>query len=1552
MSFADVPKCKEDSITTEEYRSLGIQLDQGFYNFTIPLSLSDEAIYSRLFSQAYSDSLWSYSERKEHYQTVLISIATLADYTPDQRKAIYNRFLDNAPLLVKKTNFYGLIKEYIAKDPDLSKTFSKVKGLASTTYDVYDVIKKVIPFAEAYNINEFKQLEIFQGTDIAAYDTTTWQNTHNWFKTIGICAKLLDRAIVASKLSKDGTQIISESVLMKTLANDIALQRLLLIESTLSNSVLMNDPAFKDALNSAKIVITNLQTESVMQIILDKFLDKLGDIVADIAPIIQEWVRDEILKSLQTLTGVHSITTLSIAQVGTTTSIALLTKEFLLIYNIYKQEKNCMLSIVSSSVANELCRIAVNNCQMRVPAMYSYVISSKYLIDAFDWEPIWFWNPGQSTVDNWTINKQQFLSDLAIEVQNQCDSINPSVLGHKQSNSANLEVEIYFSENMDISTLSPNISIVGTATGTHTLTLVFDQTTYTLKITSSTQFQPSETITVSIGAGVKDLAGNPLLSSYTFSFLLPAISIVNPNANAMWQTGTVQQIQWNSQGNVGSLVKVELSRNGGSTWEQFPDDSTTIYNVDGANSLNWSVNGAATTNAKIRVTSISNPSISATSGVFSIFIPCVGHDLKIWDVVASKTLIKPGEINSFDVRVYNAGAATETASINMSVSGASNNCSAQKTGLVFPVGGPSSAIKFDWPANCATSSSSPYSVTFSVMSNAGCDLSIQDNVQTVSVYVTNAPTYSGGYNAFKVRVYRFTAMNQTITVAGTTHTVKFLYKTTRSGQNAYDLIIDGVSYTDNLLSSSYINMMSGQDKSLIYWAHQYNNGTVEGIDLAIGIQEGAYPFLEYGKNVVAGKDTVYSHSSGITYNGQKVYGARAMNGMLSGDQNGINLYFNDPVYGSYSGSGNTFTVSGTEGLSGTYRFGVLSGTPNTSTDVYLAFGRFDIKPPQFAIYVNKIGSGSGQAKINGTNYNLPYQGSFTAGTTVSVEAVPDGISNFDGWASPYTGAAPLNIIGTSSDIIAIFSPKTASISVNITPAEAVTSGARWRVDGGTWHSSGENQSGLSIGTHTIEFNSISGWNSPASLNNVSIAGDQLLVISGAQATYSVKTGSVQVSISPAGAVTAGAQWRVDGGAWQNSGSSVLGLSVLVSHTIEFKTIAGWTAPAAQTVAVSSVATTAATGTYTQLGALSVTTTPISGDIHVDGLYKGNGTWSGYITPGPHTVSFGSVTGFTTPTAQTSAVVAGQTTIITGTYSVTATATITINNGTNPANSYAKGSQTNRNADAFTLNTNSGSCIVTGLVVTGTNTANIAANGVKIYQDSGSSPNIWDATDTLIATGSFSGTTATFTGLNINVGTSSTQYIITYDTVASPTNGQTLTGTLTDITTTCSKTGSDSSGSTITIDTVAPVVSSTTPANNTTGIPLNSTVTINWTEASGIDCNTVNTTNITISPNTGTWARTSCSGNSAVFTPTGQNNSTPYTVTESTGVKDLAGNPMALQYQSYTTVGSCTPSSLSVAINSPSNSFTATKGSPTTVSANVKDNCNSILQQWRSNAHAL
>jgi hypothetical protein len=77
-----------------------------------------------------------------------------------------------------------------------------------------------------------------------------------------------------------------------------------------------------------------------------------------------------------------------------------------------------------------------------------------------------------------------------------------------------------------------------------------------------------------------------------------------------------------------------------------------------------------------------------------------------------------------------------------------------------------------------------------------------------------------------------------------------------------------------------------------------------------------------------------------------------------------------------------------------------------------------------------------------------------------------------------------------------------------------------------------------------------------------------------------QTGNLQVTLGPAGAVLAGAQWNVDGGTWQNSAATVTGLSV-GSHTVNYNSVTGWTAPASEQVTITNGQTNSISRNYTQ-----------------------------------------------------------------------------------------------------------------------------------------------------------------------------------------------------------------------------------------------------------------------------------------------------------------------------------------------------------------------------------
>lgn len=96
------------------------------------------------------------------------------------------------------------------------------------------------------------------------------------------------------------------------------------------------------------------------------------------------------------------------------------------------------------------------------------------------------------------------------------------------------------------------------------------------------------------------------------------IAVISPNGGETWPLGTVQSIQWSSTGVTGN-VRIELSRNGGATFDEVLFASTANDGTE-----NWAVTGAATSQARIRISSVGNPGVvDASNANFSIVQPTV-----------------------------------------------------------------------------------------------------------------------------------------------------------------------------------------------------------------------------------------------------------------------------------------------------------------------------------------------------------------------------------------------------------------------------------------------------------------------------------------------------------------------------------------------------------------------------------------------------------------------------------------------------------------------------------------------------------------------------------------------------------------------------------------------------------------------------------------------------------------------------------------------------------------------------------------------------------------
>jgi len=212
-------------------------------------------------------------------------------------------------------------------------------------------------------------------------------------------------------------------------------------------------------------------------------------------------------------------------------------------------------------------------------------------------------------------------------------------------------------------------------------------------------------------------------------------------------------------------------------------------------------------------------------------------------------------------------------------------------------------------------------------------------------------------------------------------------------------------------------------------------------------------------------------------------------------------------------------------------------------------------------------------------------------------------TDITGWTEPGNETIVLTN-GTATTLIRTYL-RNGSLQIILEPALARDEGAQWRVDGGGWTNSATVVTNLAPGPHLVDFKTIEGWDTPPSTNITLPAGSALV-----QTYYYVLTeGFLVVHLDPTNAVAAGAQWQLNGGSWQNS--DVTNRLRTGSYTINFRNIAGWTTPAAQSnVLVTREGTNLVIGTYLQ------GVRPISGYVFNQSLWDNLGLHS--LPPGDGT----------------------------------------------------------------------------------------------------------------------------------------------------------------------------------------------------------------------------------------------------------------------------------------------------------------------------------------------
>ena len=275
-----------------------------------------------------------------------------------------------------------------------------------------------------------------------------------------------------------------------------------------------------------------------------------------------------------------------------------------------------------------------------------------------------------------------------------------------------------------------------------------------------------------------------------------------------------------------------------------------------------------------------------------------------------------------------------------------------------------------------------------------------------------------------------------------------------------------------------------------------------------------------------------------------------------------------------------------------------------------------------------------------------------------------------GWSAPAEEEVTLSD-GQATRISREYTPLPGALTVLLvaesvqglakSPSSQPVLDAQWRVDGGPWQDSGATVTGLAPGIHGVEFSQEDGWIAPTA-EEVTIESDQTLDIT---RQYTLPPGSLSIVLVPeqpaltplgSGGPSFDAQWRVDGGPWQDSGATVIGLSV-GHHSVEYSQIDGWIAPATEDVWVPPGLIRELTRYYSPSpGVLRVTLEPagVGGQWRVDGgPWQESGTTVevvfGAIGGDVHLIEYGPANGLSAPPTETVNIGNGQTLEITRQY---------------------------------------------------------------------------------------------------------------------------------------------------------------------------------------------------------------------------------------------------------------------------------------------------------------
>ena len=399
-AFAQMPLCSDPTVSANFY-GLGTQVEKARTAFMVPSAFQTTDIESRLFGQPgwwERANLWNLGRRQERYESVLMDLTLLSNYDPAKMRAIQQRFLQQAPEIVKKSILYTLLDDYLTKSVNINQKVSDIEKGYQPVEDVKTVIeglKKIaeltIPSSDPSQLPMELKKFFPQEYWTLVVNPSQWNAARQWLNTFSTGAQIASIVGSSLKLGSAEVNIISTVLFNQILVNEGARERIKEIDLALSSDPsLSRDPALVTAIGNIKIFLDEGSSQQMLETLFQSIKDNEDGLISGSTSLALTLCTPQVLNEIETLAMGAGATTANAAVISGSWCLGLffLEQEFLIVLGITEQLEDSELAVCYSTIASSLCSQAFSSKSLRIPAMYGYVESASHVIKMAEKTPI------------------------------------------------------------------------------------------------------------------------------------------------------------------------------------------------------------------------------------------------------------------------------------------------------------------------------------------------------------------------------------------------------------------------------------------------------------------------------------------------------------------------------------------------------------------------------------------------------------------------------------------------------------------------------------------------------------------------------------------------------------------------------------------------------------------------------------------------------------------------------------------------------------------------------------------------------------------------------------------------------------------------------------------------------------------------------------------------------------------------------------------------------------------------------------------------------------